>query len=188
MKFQISVRELMLLLFVVALGLASLSTGGRIASLTILLLIAVVTALAIVACVGRGKWRSFAIGYLIPFSFYVVPHAYVGSSELDPYGKLPTTRMFQPLFEQLVRREYVNSFTGQPVPNYDPTTNQGFGGGGFAIGPPVSAKETPDRTTFMLLAHTLFATVLAYVGGKFAVWVSYRDSSRKTDDQTEEPE
>jgi len=168
--FRLSVRELMLLVFVTGLGLAGLCTGGWIASLCVLMLITAAMAFAIVAFVGHGHRRSFAIGFLIPLIIYIGVHAYVGPTELDPYGKLPTTKLIRPIYELVVKLEYIDFNTGKSMPNYDPTKNPGLGGGGFA--PPVTVKETPDRTTFMTLAHALFAVTLAYVGGKFAVWAA----------------
>ena len=170
--FQLSVRELMLLVFVTGLGLAGLCTGGWIASLGVLMLTTVAMALGIVAVVGHGHDRLFAIGFLIPLMIYMGVHAYVGPTELDAYGKLPTTRLIQPIYELLVRVEYIDSNTGKAIPNYDPTKNPGLGGGGAA--PPVTLKVIPDRETFMTLAHALFAVTLAYIGGKFAVWVAGR--------------
>ena len=182
-QFQISVRKLMLVVFVAGLGLAGLSTGGWMASAMLFIVIIVTTALAIVAFVGHGPFRAFAIGFLIPWLTYVGSHAYVGSSELDPYGKLPTTKLIRPVYELLVRREYINVNTGQPVPNYDPTQKRGLGGGGFGGGPPINVKESPDRATFMMLAHALFATAFAYAGGKFAVWVDRRSPKPKNRDE-----
>ena len=117
----------------------------------------------------------------------------VGSSELDPYeGKLPTTKLIEPAFRLVVRQEWFNVNTGEPVPGYDPTTASTPEpapmpeypptimpptGGGSATGfapPPVGLKETPDRTTFMFVAHALLATVFGYAGSKFAVYVYRR--------------
>jgi len=198
MKFQISLRELMLVMLVVGLMLAGLTTGGWFASLLLLLIIVVSTALAIVAFVGHGRRRAFAVGYLIPLFVYIAIHAYAGASELDPfaYVTLPTTKLWGPVFEQLVRRDYVDSFTGEFVAKYDPTKNQAFlgggsGGGGFGGGgggPSFSIREIPDRKTFMLLAHALVAMALGYAGGKFALCVHYQETNRKFDSEATPPE
>ena len=182
-------RELLLVVFVAGLGMAGLSTGGWMAAGTIFLFIMMTMALAIVAFVGHGQLRAFAIGFLIPWLSYLGAHAYVGSSELDPYGKLPTTNLFRPVYERIVHRQYIDLNTGKPLPDYDPTKVSGLGGGGFAGGPAVFVTESPNRTTFMTLAHALCATALAYLGGKFAVWVNGRQPTPKpVNEPTERPQ
>jgi hypothetical protein len=178
----------MLVVFIVGVGLAGLSIGGWIASITILFLMMSVTALTIAAFVGHGELRCFAIGFVISWIAYVVPHALVGSSELDPHGKLATTQLWLPVYERLVRREFVDIQTGKVIPNYDPANppkrSQGLGGmggmGGMGMGgmggSPVSMKESLDRAEFMMLAHALFAAAFAYAGGKFAVWIDSRSA------------
>jgi hypothetical protein len=187
MRFQLSVRELMLVVFIVGLGLAGLSMGGWIASITMLFLMMSVTALTIAAFVGHGELRCFAIGFVISWIAYVVPHALVGSSELDPYGKLATTRLWLPVYERLVRREFVDFQTGKVIPNYDPA-NPPKGMGGMGMG---GMKEAPDRAEFMMLAHALFAAAFAYAGGKFAVWLDSRSAvsaNRKEQAKERKPE
>lgn len=101
----------------------------------------------------------------------------IGKSELDPYeGKLPTTKIIQPAFELMVKPEYVNTMTGEPVPDHDPTAILGSGVFGHSL---VGMRETPDRTTFMALAHVLLAMIcgsVGSVGAKFAVWIDPKQS------------
>jgi hypothetical protein len=177
----------MLIVFFVGLGLAGLAMGGWIAPLAILFLMMLVTALTIAAFVGHGELRCFAIGFFISWIAYVVPHALVGSSELDPYGKLATTRLWLPVYERLVRREFVDFQTGKVIPNYDPA-NPPTGMRGMGMG---SMKETPDRAEFMMLAHALIAAAFAYAGGKYAVWIDSRSAvsaNRKQQTKEREPE
>lgn len=35
----------------------------------------------------------------------------------------------------------------------------------------VTLRQTPDRATFSLLAHTLFAVLLGIVGAKFGLYI-----------------
>lgn len=159
------------------LGIAGLSTGGVVASIVIAVAIVVTTAFAIVAFVGRELLRSFAIGFLVPVVIYSATLFWIGNSELNPYeGKLPTTKIIRPVFELIVKREYVDVTTGKLVPDYDPTANVGIGVGGFG-GSPVGVRETPDRTTFMSLAHVLLGMIFGYVGAKFAVWIERKQSN-----------
>ncbi len=177
---QLTIREFLLLVVFVAVGVAGLTTGGLFASLVIGVAIVVTTAIAIVAFVGRNRLRFWAIGFLIPVIVYASTVLAVGSSELDPYGgKLPTTKLLQPLFELVVKREYVNLITGDLVPDYDPATNAGSGGGGFAGSPISMSLETPDRTTFFSLGHVLLAMICGYAGAKFAVWIDRGQSTER---------
>ncbi|GIW55618.1 MAG: hypothetical protein KatS3mg082_2022 [Nitrospiraceae bacterium] len=171
---RISLREIMILVFGFALALAGLTAGGWVASFAIALVLVLTTAMAIVALVGQGRWVVFAKGFLIAFLFYAAPHIYVGSSELDPYGKLPSTRLWGPVYERLVRRQYFDIRTGEPLPYYDPTENPASAPGVFGISANITARESPDRATFMLLAHAVAAVVFAYCGGKFALWIHDR--------------
>jgi hypothetical protein len=182
---QLTIRELMAIVLFAATGLAALSRGGLFASIVIGAAIIITTAFAIVAFVARAEFRSFALGFLIPVVTYSAAVLSIGKSELDPYeGMLPTTKLLKPCFELLVNREYVNLMTNQPVPDYDPTANTGLGGGGMG-GSPVGMRETPDRPTFMSLAHVLLAVMFGYIGAKFAVWVD-RKQLRRTGDGDEQ--
>jgi hypothetical protein len=68
--------------------------------------------------------------------------------------------------------------TGEPLPDYDPTTAP-IGGGSVPGmptfgGAPVGMKETPDRAAFMSVAHALLAMVFGYAGSKFAIYIHRR--------------
>ena len=81
----------------------------------------------------------------------------------------------------IMKREYTNTMTGEPVPDYDPGTQ--------SMGGTISVNVTPDSTAFMSLAHVLLAMVIGYAGGKFALWVHQRPPTPKTgDEQSDEPE
>lgn len=175
---QLTVRELMLIVMFAGVGIAGLTTGGVLASIVVGGAIILTTGCAIVAFVGRDPLRSLAIGFLIPTIAYAATVLSIGSSELDPYeGKLPTTKLLQPAFRLMVRQNYVNVVTGQLMPNYDPATDSNLGGGGFGgggFGGTIGLKETPDRATFMSLAHVLLAMIFGYAGARFAAYVHDR--------------
>jgi hypothetical protein len=171
---QLTLRELMLGVFFVGLGCAGLVAGGLMATIVLGVVLITIMGVGIVAFVGRDEVRAAAIGFLIPVFVYSVSIYSLGSSELDPYeGKLPTTKLIEPAFRVIVRQEFIDAMTGEPMPGYDPTTAPVGGGGSFGLSS-VSLKETPDRTIFMSVAHALLAMVLGYAGSKFAVYVYHR--------------
>ena len=174
---QFTIRELLLFVLFFGAGLGGLSNGGLFASVVLGVAIFVTTGFAIVAFVAQDELRACAIGFLIPVISYAVTILSVGSSELDPYqGKLPTTKLLQPAHRLIVKTEWINVMTGVSVPDYDPATDVNRGGGGGGFGGTVVFRETPDRNTFMSLAHVLMAMMFGYAGAKFAVFVHHRQS------------
>jgi hypothetical protein len=177
---QLTLRELLLGIVLLGLGCAGLVAGGVTAAIFLGVALIVTIAFAIVGFVGRDEPRAAAIGFLVPVIVYAASIYAVGSSELDPYGNLPTTKLIRPAHGLIVRQEWINAMTGEPLPDYDPTTAQSAGGSVPGMptfgGAPVGLKETPDRTTFMSVAHSLLAMLLAYAGSKFAVYVHRRQT------------
>ena len=171
---QLTLRELLLGILFLGLGCAGLVAGGVMATIVLGVELIIIMGVGIVAFVGRDEARAAAIGFLVPVVVYAASIYALGSSELDPYdGKLPTTKLIEPAFRVIIRKEWINAMTGEPVPGYDPTKAP-VGGGGFAS---VGLKETPDRTTFMSVAHALLAMLLGYAGSKFAVYVYRRQNA-----------
>jgi hypothetical protein len=182
---QLTIRELMLDIVFVGIGFAGLVAGGVMAAIFLGGALIVTIAFAIVAFVGRDESRAAAIGFLVPVIIYAASILAIGHSELDPYGNLPTTKLIQPAHRLIVRQEWINAMTGEALPDYDPTTAPKFGGGGvgglYTVGgAPVGMKETPDRTTFMSVAHALLAMVFGYTGSKFAVYIHRRQTPQVT--------
>ena len=177
---QLTLRELMLGVLLIGLGCAGLLAGGMMATIFLGAMLIVTIGFAIVAFVGRDEPRAAAIGFLVPVIGYAASIVAVGSSAMDPYGNLPTTQLIQPAFHAIVRVEWINVMTGEPLPDYDPKTAKvesgSFGGMPTFGGAPVGAKETPDRTTFMSVAHTFLAMLFGYVGMKFAAYVYRRQN------------
>jgi hypothetical protein len=166
---QLTLRELLLGVLFIGLGCAALVAGGVMATIFLGVALILTVCFAIVAFVGRDEPRAAAIGFSVPVTVYAASIFAVGSSELDPYGHLPTTKLIQPTHPLIVRQEWINAMTGELIPDHDPTT--AITGPGFLQ---VSLRETPDRATFMSVAHTLLAIVFGYAGSKFAVYVHRR--------------
>lgn len=174
-------RELLFVLLSLGIGMASLRAGGMLASAALCIASTVLLAITIIAFVGRDQLKCFATGFLIPVIAYAGLHISAGHAELDPYeGKLPSTRMLQPMFEVVVKRTWVEFDTGRELPDYDPAAypmRHGGGGGTLPAGMSlVTVAELPNRTTFMTLGHVLMAMMLGYVGGKFAVVIQRHQS------------
>src|SRR5690349_7242257 len=77
--------------------------------------------------------------------------------------------------EKPLTKTWVDSGTGKPIPTFDyaaySRSNMGMGGGmGSGVSQPMLV-ESPERATFMLLAHTLLALIFAWPCAKFAVRV-----------------
>jgi hypothetical protein len=171
---QLTLGELMLGVLLIGLGCAGLLAGGMMATIFLGAMLIVTIGFAIVAFVGRDEPRAAAVGFLVVVIAYAASILAVSSAELDPYeGKLPTTKLIQPAFRLVVRSEWINVVTGEPMPDFDPSNPGPYGAIGPS-GPPVGLKETPDRTTFMSVAHTFLAMVFGYVGMKFAAYVYRR--------------
>ena len=184
---QTSVRELITVFSFAGLGIAGLCAGNILAAIFMSVAFLALSALVIVAFVRRDLWQSFSIGFVIPVFVYSSVVMIAGDAEFDPYeGKLPSTKLVRPLFELVVKRQYTNLLTGEVIPDYDPTQppsapglgvggvggfGGGFGGGGAGL------LETPDRATFMSLAHVIIAMLLGYVGAKFGTCIHQPQST-----------
>lgn len=162
---KISLRELTAVVTFLAISVASLRAGGFLASLTLFIAIVFTMALAIIAFVAKDRLRSYAIGFLLPLLVYSATLYVSGARELDPYdGQLPTTRALTYLHESLVKKTYIDIVTRKEVPKW-------VTAGGNFNHQMVGLKEEPDRPTFMTLAHTMVAMILACLGGKFATFI-----------------
>jgi hypothetical protein len=166
---QFTLRELLFAVLFVALGLASLRAGGALASIMMLLAIVLTMGLAIIAFVGRGELRAFAIGFSIPVLIYAVTVVVIGPNEFHPYrAQLPTSRILAPIFGAVVDQKWIDTQTGEVVPDYDPSVGDPF------AGRDVRFSEQPDRQTFMTVGHVLIGMFFGYAGGKFAVLIYRR--------------
>ncbi|MFO0912157.1 MAG: hypothetical protein U0795_04335 [Pirellulales bacterium] len=151
---RFSIREILLVVFLIGISFAGL-TGGRMANLLALAVLAtVVTALLITAIAGRGEYRTFAIGSLIPLCIYSADtHGWtnfhlqelVDEVMLDAYARIPQVQS---------KDELDLSF-----PQYRLKTQT----------PPPNMWGPPAR--FASLFTALLCVAAGYVSGKFAVWV-----------------
>jgi hypothetical protein len=186
-KMRISLREFLSIVLATALMIASLSVGGVVASITAFIGIVALMATAIVAFVGYGQPRAFAIGFLLPIVVYAALILIAGPTEMDLYdGRLPTTQMLQPIHNLLVKRTY--TYGGKVIPkedvkNYSTTS----GGGGMMGAPTLGFTEVPDRNTFMSLAHGFIGIVLGWIGGKFAVFIYHSKTRASQGDEQSIP-
>lgn len=175
-SLKFSSRELFGFAAYVALTLASMRVGGVLAAFTLIVIASVAVALLIVALIDRAGRRAFAIGFLVPLLSYAAVHSFTGHDELDPFGNfaLPTTRSFQPLHGAFVSSTWIDFTTGKELPDYDPTADPSRHSGGGGLMPAngmVTTRETPDRATFTLLAHSLIAVLIAMIGARFGVYI-----------------
>lgn len=171
-RYSFSLRELLLVVLFFGVGMAAMCIGGVFASVVIFLAIVVTMCFAIMAFAGRGQVRAFATGFLIPILGYAVVVAYMGKHELEPrIGKLPTSQLLRPLFETIVRKQWVDITTGEVVPNYDPKNAPGVTTGSGNLVGRIASVDRPRRGTFMAVGHILIGMLLGYAGAKFAVVV-----------------
>lgn len=178
---RITTRELLTLVAFVALAIGSLRIGGALATVTVGTVISFSMAMGIVALVSRNHRQAFAIGFIVPVLAYATIHLASGRDELNPHDNfaLATTQAFRPVYEAFVSSTWVEAGTGKELPDYDPTANpvRHAGGGMLPPGmPSVTTIETPKRTTFMVVAHSLLASLIGYAGAKFAVYVRASDA------------
>jgi hypothetical protein len=167
--FRLSLREMLLLIAMVALAIASMkyaSPAWRTGVYTITMAIFMWAAVA--AAVDRGPRQAFAIGMVLLMVIYgaLLMNAASrrdGNLELDlEWGRLPTSRVMKHLFPPTETVEWLNRRNGQVLPNYDPANPPP---GIRAIS---RTRRTPDPSTLMAIAHCWWALILGYIGGRFA--------------------
>ncbi|NND97949.1 MAG: hypothetical protein HKN47_11535 [Pirellulaceae bacterium] len=176
MRYTFSLRHF--LYFVASCGvlLAAMRMGGAIAQVAIIGIGVFATAQLIVAFVGSGARRAFAIGFLVPFCIYLAVHATSAQGQLDPYSDkaFPTTRSFQVLHRALVDRTWIDYQTEAIVPPSDPRVVELMRSGGTTMMTPagmVTLRERPTRSMFALLAHAALASIVGLAGAIYAVYV-----------------
>ncbi len=196
-KFRMSLREILVLVAMVALAISSL----KYAEDTWLALVAGVTMIAffvvlIVAVVDRGPRQAFAIGFALTMFAYglilmtgqrtIGSGGSVSSKNIEFHqweGRLPTTHVLRYIHLGVNSSGYFDNTTGKELPDYDPAKDPnregGFGGrrvqtpgGGWF--PAISYREIPPREKFMPIGHCWWAMILGYAGGHFARFVYWR--------------
>ncbi len=172
---QVSLRELFILVAFVAIGTASLRLAGPLASVFIALALLLCMAMAVAAAVDRGMRQAFATGFVLCTMAYAILLFATHSTELQLHaGRLPTSKLLSPLFEEIVNRTWVDRFSGRELPNYVPTRVDRLPGEMPTAAGVRVESETPDRMTFMIVGHILWASIFGYAGGKFAQFIYAR--------------
>jgi hypothetical protein len=179
---RISIRELLTVIAVLALAMASLRIGGVLAQVMLIIAGISVIAFGITAIVARDRRQTFAIGFLIPFALYAAIHFVSERNELDPYdpSALITTRSFRPLHDAFRTQTWTEPQTGEALSEFDldPSIVPEVGPGYIYTsqsGSAGSLTEHPRRKTFMMVAHCLLASIAGYIGGRFAIIVRDTD-------------
>lgn len=151
-------------------------TGGAIAQAAIVAIGVFATAQLIVAFVGSGARRAFAIGFIVPFCIYLAVHVTSAQDQLNPYGDnaFPTTRSLQVFHRAVVDRIWIDYHTQAVVPPSDPRVTELIRSGGTVMMTPagmVTLRESPARSMFALVAHAALASIVGFVGAIYAVYV-----------------
>jgi hypothetical protein len=172
-SFRISLRELLLLVALAALALASIryaATTWRTAVYTVTM--AVFMWGAVVAVVDRGPRQAFATGLVLIMMIYAVlvrngvPPTGALNRELDPDdGRLPTTRISRFIYHPVRTVRWFDRTPGSTrgeLVNYDPNN------------PPPgvlrarrSTDIDPPADLFMQIVHCWWTLLLGYIGGHF---------------------
>jgi len=168
--WRLSLRELLMLVALVALAIvslkyASLTWQGFVLSLTLLAFVAA----AIAAFVDRGSRQAFALGMVVTMTIYaaLLPTATLGS-------QLPTSYVLSMIRSGMLTRTYVDRQTGQPLPDYDPnnmTTPLGVNPRAFVRPRQITM---PPSSQFKIIGHSWWSLLLGYVGGRFAQFLYVR--------------
>jgi hypothetical protein len=169
--FRLSLRELLLLIAVVAFAIASMkyaSPAWRTCVYTITM--AIFMWAAVIAVIDRGPRQAFAIGMFLLMVIYgaLIVNGSVGRSEggnreMNPAtGRLPTSRMVEYLFPINESVQWFDQRTDQILPNFDSAKTP----------PGVTAYRqtirSPEPASLMAIAHCWWELLLGYIGGRFA--------------------
>ncbi|MEX2316170.1 MAG: hypothetical protein WD669_03395 [Pirellulales bacterium] len=210
--FRISLRGLFALVACCALALVSLkyASDGWLAAVLGLAIIALLVAIIFVAG-DRGPRQAFSLAFVlivigygwIVFNFpQLLSRQQFGSySEFQlSDGHLPTTVLLRHAYAAIVHERWINSSTGQEMPNFDranqsiPIGNPGggggggfggfggggMGGGGAPIGPFAIHDVSPLPDHFARIGHVWWALLFGCVGARFGRFVYERRTSKRS--------
>lgn len=188
--WRTSLRELLALVTVVAVGTAGLMYAGDTPELIASTVVMLALLWAVVASVGyRGRKQAFAIAFLVVTIGYMIAVYSGGRStqrpsvdEFDPYvGRLPTTWVLQKIHFQIRKvqppptKQIAGGFMGGSGVDY----GGGLSDGGLTSGI-VWNIEHPDRHDFMVVGHALWLLLLGYVAGRAALFLHARREYENT--------
>lgn len=186
--FRISLRSMLLLVALVAIGIVSLayaSAGWRTAvgGITMVALFAAL----VTAAADRGERQAFALGMALVMTCYGVTVLSAGgtsvrNSEFSLWdGWLPTTIALRYVHMAVDRSVWVDPRGGQEIVNFDPYK----AGAVDSRGRPNSLyqagfkRELPPPAVFMPIGHMWWALLLGLLGG----WCASALYRRRTGDQ-----
>ena len=180
--WRLSLREMLVLVAIVALAIVSLAYASlwwRLGVVSLILVLFTVT--AIEAFVDRGSRQAFAIGMLVTLVIYAGLIAYGRrdssvEGDFSLYGQMPTSRLLRLGHQGIATQRYVNARTGEELPDFDPQTDRAAQGGRrFSRGEIIAQRvDTPPANEFMKIGHCWWGLLLGYLGGMFAAYVYLR--------------
>lgn len=172
---RFSIRTLMAVVVVIAVGLAALrnaNEGWAEAMMLVALAAAIIWIAVLRAVILRGKERYRQAGFALACCAYLVV-------ALGPQQPLPgTTRLLNYLYAQMhppLRVEILSSRSVTYAPGAKPVIVT------YPVGPQLqmpTMSRAPDA--FLCIGHCLFALLAGLIGGMIATWFYARRERRDT--------
>lgn len=198
-----SLRQLLVFIVLLAVAWAALKFASPLlAGMVTTVALLVCGVMAVYAFVDRGRRQAFAIGFtVVAVGFTYAVHTYDDENNLRA---LPTTQLLQWLHGQMAAEWMVDPSTGErvrrrhppepeaasiyyggsspPLPDFmsDSSTTSPYTRPFGARQGNVVARYFPGIQEFVAVGNSLWALLLAYLGGKFAVWVYARRIERES--------
>jgi hypothetical protein len=199
MGFRISLRELLVLVALLAVAFVLLKFASPLTAVIVASIAMIVCgAMAVMAFVERGSRQAFAIGFTViaVAFFYSLNSQGIG----NPYNVFPAERALTFLHRHLATRWIHDSITGERLRPVLPTELEAgssqpsraelmdnpdlfvsrsapFG----AQSPPTNVLYHPSIRHFISVGNSLLTLLFAYLGGKLAVWIYHRRVARECD-------
>jgi hypothetical protein len=179
--FRISLREALLAFAAASVGFAALvyANSWWLATVNTVALVAIVAAI-IVAMLGRGSGRAFAVGFCVASVTYLVV-AFAMEQHQNQMARLLSTKALDLVYEQIRREAYVNEQTGAEFSAavYKAEIERlrtRMPGGSRPNTSIVTAQRTvqPYIRDFRSVGMQLWALLLGYAGGCFGRFVHAR--------------
>jgi hypothetical protein len=174
---RLSLRQVLALVALAAVVLVSLkyASDGWLGAVGTLAAVAFCLA-AITALVDRGPRQAAAIGFLVVAGLYgylVMSYATSVRSEFGLHsGRFPTTLLLRYAYLVVEDGVWMDSETGQELPNFDPAKQpQRTKIVGNSVVPIDEFVERPPEGTFVRVGHLWWMLLLGYAGGRFATFV-----------------
>jgi hypothetical protein len=180
---QISLRQLLILVAVIAFAIVSVKYASPIwqGIIGLLVMIAVISA-TLIAIFDRGPRQVFAIGFaLVAISYWLLV---LGGGKIDYgpgdrrnrefdiwNGRLPTTIMLRPLYERTVSTRWFNSHTNQEVSSdVVAKVSAALAANSTGPAPPLPFRDVqfPSSDAFSLIGHLWWTMLLGFFGGHVA--------------------